>query len=134
MTRRWTAWARKTAAGGTILALALSSTAPAAAVASGGPVAFTATSCSLVGKYRSLGPTYANDLTVSHTSCSTGYTVIKDFQHCRLMHGGVKGYCRSGVLGFRCTEQRNYSSIQFISRVHCTKGRETVGYVYSQDI
>lgn len=133
MTKRWTAWARKTAAGGTILALALSSMAPAAALA-GGPVAFAATSCSLVGKYRSLGPTYANDLTVSHTSCSTGYTLIKDFQHCRLSHGGVKGYCRSGVLGFHCTEQRNYSSIQFISRVRCSKGRETVGYVYSQDI
>ena len=134
MPRRWIhAQVRKVTATSAILALAAASMAPAAALAYSGPVAFAATTCSLAGKYRSLGPTYAEKLSVSHTSCSTGVSLIKSFNRCRLAHGGPKGYCRGTVLGFRCSERRNSSSIQFISQTHCTSGSKVVNFTYTED-
>jgi hypothetical protein len=130
---------RKTIAGASVaacaaLALAFSLTSAAAAGAATAPVASAAGGCNLAGKYRTLGPTYVEQLSVSHTSCATGVNVIKAYNHCRLASGGAKGYCHSKVLGFRCSEQRPQTGpIQFIAKVHCTSGRAVVNFTYSEN-
>jgi hypothetical protein len=125
---------RRWAAAGAAFALALASVPVTAAAASAQPVAHAATTCSLVGKYRSLGPSYAEALTVSHTSCKTGDSVITSYNKCRLKAGGVKGYCHSRVLGFACSEKRpQTSSIQFIAEVRCANGSESVKFTYSEN-
>jgi hypothetical protein len=101
--------------------------------ASARPVAHAATACSLAGKYRSLGPTYVERLSVSHTSCATGTSVIKHYDACRLSAGGVKGRCSSKVLGFRCSEKRSSSPVQFVASVSCKKGRKAVSFAYSEN-
>jgi hypothetical protein len=37
------------------------------------------------------------------------------------------------VLGFRCSERRQASSVQFIAQVRCTKGRTVVTFTYSEN-
>jgi hypothetical protein len=128
--------ARTSAAACAVIALAvsLSLTAAAAAGAATAPVASATGGCTLGNKGRTLGPTYVTQLSVSHTSCATGMKVIRAYNHCRLASGGVKGYCRSKVLGFRCSEHRpQSSSIQFIAKVRCTKGRAVVTFTYSEN-
>jgi hypothetical protein len=135
MEMRW----RKTFAGTSVaacaaVALALSLTSAAAAGAAAVPVASAASGCTLGNKGRTLGPTYVTQLTVSHTSCATGMKVIKAYNHCRLASGGVKGYCHSKVLGFRCSEKRPQTGlIAFIAKVHCTNGRAVVNFTYSEN-
>ena len=97
------------------------------------PVAHAARACSLAGKYMSLGPTYVEQLNVSRTSCATGVKVIKAYNRCRLKAGGVKGYCRPRVLGFRCSEKRSSGPVQFIASVRCTSGRQVVTFSYSEN-
>ncbi|MDQ6849286.1 MAG: hypothetical protein M3070_04785 [Actinomycetota bacterium] len=104
-----------------------------AAMASAQPVARAAGSCSLVGKYRTLGPTYADSLSVSGTSCATGVNLIKAYNSCRLKAGGRKGHCHSKVLGFSCSEKRSSSGVQFIGTVRCTKGRAVVTFAYNEN-
>jgi hypothetical protein len=112
------------------VALALTWTA---ALASAQPTARAATTCSLVGKYEKLGPTYAESLSVSRTNCATGVNVIKAYNRCRLNAGGVKGYCHARVLGFKCSEKRYRGPVQFIGKVTCTSGRKGVTFAYSEN-
>jgi hypothetical protein len=127
MNQRW----RQGISGGlAAFALAVLLCAPAGASP---PLAHAAGSCSLAGKYRSLGPTYVERLSVSRTSCSTGTKLIKSYNACRLRSGGAKGRCRSKVLGFRCSEKRSSSSVQFVATVHCTSGSKTVNFAYSEN-
>ena len=56
-----------------------------------GPAASASRTCSLAGSYRTLGPTYANQLRVTGTSCSTGKNVIRAWHNCRLAQGGRRG-------------------------------------------
>jgi hypothetical protein len=118
----------------TALATAIPVTFSAAALASTQPVAHAAGGCNLAGKYRALGPTYAEKLSVSGTSCGTGEKVITAYNKCRLKAGGAKGYCHSRVLGFRCSESgRTTSPIQFIAKVSCSAGRARVTFTYSEN-
>ncbi|MHB8693163.1 MAG: hypothetical protein ACYDHH_18160 [Solirubrobacteraceae bacterium] len=104
-----------------------------AAVASAGPVAHTAANCSLAGKYTSLGPTYVEKLTASGTSCATGISLIKAYNRCRLKAGGPKGRCTSKIMGFRFSEKRNSSPVQFVALVRATKGHAVVTFTYTQN-
>jgi hypothetical protein len=128
MEERWTQGiVRASAAIG--VAMLLSTTATAA----GQPVAHEARACSLAGKYYSLGPTYVEKLSVSHTSCATGVKVIRAYDACRLKAGGVKGRCTSKVLGFKCSERRSSSSVQFVASARCTKRQDVVRFSYSEN-
>ena len=113
------------------LALAGAATAAGPAAAQTRPAALH--SCSLSGRYESLGPTYVETLKVNNTTCATGYAVVKAYNACRVHHGGVKGTCHSPVLGFTCLERRTNSPVQFIGAVSCTKGRAQVQFTYSQN-
>jgi hypothetical protein len=59
--------------------------------------------------------------------------VIKSYNRCRLNAGGAKGYCHSKVLGFRCSETRQSSPVQFVASVRCTAGRAVVTFSYSEN-
>jgi hypothetical protein len=88
--------------------------------------------CSLAGKERSLGPTYTTSLSVRHTSCSTGYRVVRAFDRCRKHHGKA-GHCRHRVLHYRCSERRfDKISTQYDSRVSCRRGSRRVNFTYTQ--
>jgi hypothetical protein len=91
------------------------------------------TNCNLSGKYRSLGPTYVEKLSVSGVSCTTGANLIKSYNKCRLQHGGSKGSCRSKINGFSFSEKRQWSSIEFIAVVTAKNGRETVNFTYTEN-
>jgi hypothetical protein len=131
MEMRWTqAITRAGAAVGGVVALALPLTA---AMASAEPVAHAARTCNIASMYYTLGPTYVETLGVSRTSCATGVRVIKAYNRCRLNAGGKTGRCHSRVLGFRCSERRSSSSIQFIGKVRCTKGRAVVKFTYTEN-
>lgn len=98
------------------------------------PQARAAGVCNIAGKQLNQGPTYLTSLSVSGgASCATGLGVVRAYYRCRLHTGGLKGYCRSQVLGFRCSEKRTGISIQFDSRVTCTKGRQRVYHTYTQN-
>jgi hypothetical protein len=124
---------RRWAAAGAAGALALTAI-PLVGVASAQPLARVASTCGLGGKYRTLGPTYTEKLSVSHTSCTTGEKVVTSYNKCRLKAGGAKGYCRSKVLGFKCSEKRPQSSaIQYIAEVKCSAGSKSVDFTYSEN-
>ena len=106
----------------------------AVASASTEPVAHAARTCNITSMYYTLGPTYVEHLGVSRTSCSTGVRVIKAYNRCRLNAGGTRGRCHSKVLGFRCSENRSSSTIQFIGNVRCTRGSAVVKFTYSENI
>jgi len=71
---------------------------------------------------------------VSGTSCATGARVIKAYNHCRLYAGGVKGHCHSRVLGYRCSETRSSSPVQFVASASCTARRSVVKFSYSENV
>jgi hypothetical protein len=80
-----------------------------------------------------LGPTYLTSLTVSGTSCGTGFAVVRAYHSCQLEHGGVKARCTSTVDGFRCSEKRGPSiPTEFYSSVSCQESSARVDYKYSQ--
>ena len=115
-------------------ALLAASAASAAAPATARPLASTAAACNITGKQENQGPTYLTSLSVSGgASCATGLSVVRAYYRCRVHAGGVKGYCHSSVLGFRCSEKRTGISIQFDSRVTCTRGHQRVYHTYTQD-
>jgi len=117
----------------TVVLLALSA-AWAAAPAMARPTASAAGACNISGKQQNQGPTYLTSLSVSGgASCATGLSVVRAYYRCRLHTGGVKGYCRSSVLGYRCSERRMGISIQFDSSVTCTRGRLRIYHTYTQD-
>jgi hypothetical protein len=93
-----------------------------------------ARSCSLAGDYGKLGPTYASQLRVSNTSCSTGKKVIRALHSCDISHGGRRGHCPHRVLGYRCSERRSYGFASFDASVRCTRGTRRVNYVYQQNL
>jgi hypothetical protein len=91
-----------------------------------------ARACSLAGKVRSLGPTYTTSLHVRHTTCRTGYRVVRAYDACRKRHGKA-GHCRHRVRHFRCRESRfNRISTQYDARVGCRRGGKRVRFTYTQ--
>ena len=112
------------------LAAAFAVLVPGAGAAAG--QAHAAATCSLVGVYTKLGPTYVEKLSVHGVSCSTGKKLVTAYYNCRLKHGGTKGTCPS-ALGYRCSEKRQGGSpVEFVASVHCTKGRSVVDHTYTQ--
>ena len=90
-------------------------------------------SCSISKVWHDLGPTYVEKLKVTNTTCGAGETLIKAYNKCRLSHGGAKGKCTAKVDGYKCTEQRQTSPIQFVAVASCTKSRDAVDFTYSED-
>ena len=118
-----------------IAALALvAALAAASTVSAAGPTAQASKHCS-TGSGRGLGPTYAFQLSVSHTSCGNGRKLIRAYNSCRHRHGGKKGHC-SGVYGYHCSEHRfNDSRFQFDARVKCSKsGGRRINHTYTQNL
>jgi opacity protein-like surface antigen len=112
-----------------VAALAAASSAGAA-----GPTAQASKHCS-TGSGRGLGPTYAFQLSVSHTSCRNGRKLIRAYNSCRHHHGGADGHC-GGVYGYHCSEHRfNNSRFQFDARVKCSKGGgRRINHTYTQNL
>jgi hypothetical protein len=81
--------------------------------------------------YPGLG--YFTSLSVSATTCATGKAVAIAYYHCRIKHGGVKGRCPGGVLGFRCSVVSDSIPTEIDARVTCTYKHETVVHTYQQD-
>jgi hypothetical protein len=66
-------------------------------------------------------------------SCATQKGLEAGFQACRLKHG-LKGTCKSKILGFTCKEgKRDSIPTNFFATVTCKKGSASFGYVYEQD-
>jgi hypothetical protein len=82
-------------------------------------------------KYPGLG--YFTSLSVKHTSCATGRKVALAYYHCRLRHGGIKGRCPGGVLGYSCKERRRSIPTEIDARVTCTRGSRKVVHTYQQN-
>jgi hypothetical protein len=96
-------------------------------------VATAAANCRVPHLGEHLGPTYLNALSVSGTSCGTGFAVVRAYHACQLKHGGVKARCSSSVDGFHCSEKRGPSiPTEFFSSVSCQNRSERVVYKYSQ--
>jgi hypothetical protein len=92
-----------------------------------------AKACSLVGKERSLGPSYTLSLRVSGTSCKTGYRVVRAYDACRKRNGGKAGRCHRKVLRFSCSERRpNSIPTEFDAKVSCRRGAARVKFSYTQ--
>ncbi len=105
-----------------------------AQTAPGNAQARAAGTCKIAGREESLGPTYVTYVGVSGgASCSQALRLVRSFYRCRVKHGGVSGHCNSLVEGFRCTEDRFAAiTVQYDSRVDCTRGRERVRHDYTQ--
>jgi hypothetical protein len=113
-----------------VTALAATSTVSAA-----GPTAQASKHCS-TGSGRGLGPTYAFKLSVSHTSCRNGRSLIRAYNSCRHHNGGARGHC-GRVLGYRCSEHRfnQLPRISFDARVRCSKrGGRRINHTYTQNL
>jgi hypothetical protein len=114
--------------GACLTAVALAGTAtgtPAAA----SPAAHAARTCS-PPKYPGLG--YFTSLTVTGVSCATGSKVAIAYYHCRTSHGAA-GRCHGGVLGYKCSEQRNSIPTEIDGRVTCRRGHATVTHTFQQN-
>ena len=98
--------------------------------ASAKPTAHPPRTCPLP-TYPGLG--YFTSLSVSGTTSATGKKVAIAYYHCRLKHGGVKGRCPGGVLGFRCSVVSDSIPTEIDARVTCTYKHETVVHTYQQD-
>lgn len=114
----------------------LASLAAVAAIASAtagaaGPTAFAATKSCTPPKYPGNG--YFTSLKVTGVGCTTGKRVTLAHYRCRVKNG-KKGYCRSRVLGYKCSENRNSIPTEINSRVTCRNGSKKVVYTYQQNI
>jgi hypothetical protein len=101
---------------------ALASTASASTAAA-------SKSCS-VGNTRGYGTSYVLSISVSHTSCGAGRSVVRAFHACR---PGKAGYCHRRVLGYSCSERRfDKIRTQYSARVTCRSGSRVVKHTYQQ--
>lgn len=97
------------------------------------PSAASASSCSIRGKERKLGPTYTTRLVVSHVSCKTGQRFVTSYYRCRRASGGADGRCHKRISGYKCTERRrNRISTQFDATVTCKRGSRRITHDYEQ--
>lgn len=105
------------------LAVALLAAAPSSAALK---------TCNITRDQRKLGPTYVTSLQVANVSCAGGERVVRAYYRCRKANGGVKGTCRSRVLGYSCTERRAGIRTQFSAKVTCRNGARQVRHTYTQ--
>jgi hypothetical protein len=79
------------------------------------------------------GSGYFTSLTVHGTSCATGKKLVLAYRRCRVRHGGVKGRCPGGVMGYTCKEKRTSIPTEIDARVTCTRGSRKVVHTYQQN-
>ncbi len=106
------------------------------AVATAGPTAQAAKSCSLSQAERggstpsTLGATYVTSLSVKNTSCGKGKRVVRAYHSCR----GSKMACKKKVMGFKCRQKTLATSpLQYDAKVTCKKGGKRVKHTYTQN-
>lgn len=109
------------------LAAAVAATLAIGATAAARPTAHTARTCT-PGTYPGQG--YFQRLVVTRVNCATGRKVMRAHYSCRTRHGR-KGFCPR-VLGYRCSEVRNSSSVEYNGRVTCRSASRRVVYYYQQ--
>ena len=79
------------------------------------------------------GSGYFTSLTVHGTSCATGKKLALAYRRCRIRHGGVKGRCPGGVMGYACKERRNSIPTEIDAEVTCTRGARKIVHTYQQN-
>jgi hypothetical protein len=79
------------------------------------------------------GSGYFTSLTVHGTSCGTGKKLALAYRRCRVRHGGVKGRCPGGVLGYSCKEHRVSIPTEIDGSVTCIRGSHKVVHTYQQN-
>jgi hypothetical protein len=80
------------------------------------------------------GSGYFTSLKVHKTSCRTGRRLALAYRRCRVKHGGLKGRCPGGVMGYKCHEHRGDSiPTEFDARVTCTRGSRKIVHTYQQN-
>jgi hypothetical protein len=114
-----------------LAALTLLALATAGGATAGSAGVHAAGGCHLSShEQRHLGATYVTSLSVKHTSCRTGKSVIRAFNGCRQ---GPRGRCHHRVKGYACKENRSGISVQFNSSVNCKRGSKRVHFTYTQN-
>jgi hypothetical protein len=81
---------------------------------------------------RHMGASYVTSLNVTHTGCTTGKKVVRDFNSCRHRHGGARGHC-GGVDGYKCSERRSGIKVQYDSDTNCWRSSRHVRFTYVQN-
>jgi hypothetical protein len=118
----------------TLLASAVAAAVALLALSAGGASGATGHAARTCTPPKYPGTGYFTSLTVTRTSCTTGKKVAVAYYKCRVRHGGRKGRCPGGVLGYRCTEgTRHAIPTEFNSRVTCRKGAVRIVHTYQQD-
>ena len=110
-----------------VATLIAGSTSSITSVASAAP---GAKKCGISGKERTFGPTYVLEVRVTQVTCAAAFKVIRAFHTCRYKNGR-KGFCRTLVSGYRCTERRTQQiPTQYDSATTCKKGTQLVYHYY----
>jgi hypothetical protein len=78
------------------------------------------------------GQGYFMTMSVTKTSCAGGKRVALAHHRCRVKRG-VKGTCRSTVLGYTCKERRSTIPTEIDARVTCKKRSARVIFTYQQN-
>ena len=108
----------------------LIATALSVVVVFSGSAVASAGTCS-APKYPGSG--YFTSLSVHGTSCATGKQLALAYRRCRIRHGGVKGRCPGGVMGYSCKEKRTSIPTEIDARVTCVRGSRKVVHTYQQN-
>jgi hypothetical protein len=119
-----------------LVALA-SITAASAGSAASGPTAYAARACHLsTYRQRHLGATYTYRLRVHGTRCRNAPKVIKAYNHCRHVSGGVDGRCHHRIYNYRCGEHRYnvLSGVSYDAHVRCRKAGREISWYYTQNL
>ena len=103
---------------------------PGAGVASAGPPAQVAATCSPPA-YPGSG--YFTSLTAKNVGCATARKVTLAHYRCRT-RTGKRGRCDRRVLRYRCSETRTSISTELNGRVTCRRGARRVVYTYQQNL
>lgn len=78
------------------------------------------------------GNGYFTSLRVSRTSCAEGRRVTMAYYRCRTRNG-IRGRCKTAVLGFHCREVRQSIPTEFDAKVTCKRGPVEVIHTYQQN-
>lgn len=118
-----------------VLVVAVAAVSLLAATGAGAsPQAHAAGKCHLSSHdQRHSGASYLTSLSVRHTSCRTGKSVVRAFNACRHRSGGAGGHCHHRVKHYSCSEHRAGISVQYDSTVNCKRGSRRVHFTYTQN-
>ncbi len=79
---------------------------------------------------------YLTALSVRHTSCAKGKSVVNGYTKCRYKHGGLNGHCPNKVKRFKCGEGKRTIAphIQYSVNVSCKRGSRRIKFAYTQQV